>query len=402
MRFRARAFLGYAFLVTAPLLAPPMARADAPAASGSQPARVSAAKAKLAEVRAKIAAIAKQQQATAAQRQGINAKLATQATALDAAAQAVHATDAAIAAQNQRLAQLQEQRAQLQHGLDRQRAALAELLRAVYTLGRGSDLALLLGDSDIARIDRALGWSHYFQRDRVAKIHALLAAVRQLDQVQASIVSATAALQAERTRQAAQQAQLEQARKSQQALLAAANAQLAQQQDKLAQLKRDATALDQLLKQLQNVFSDIPPELGKGTPFEQLRGKLAWPVAGNARAGAGALAQGLVIAARAGSDVHAVAYGRVAYASFMRGFGMLVILDHGNGWMSLYGGNEAALVQSGEWVHAGQAIATVARDSEQGGAFFGLRHNGQPVDPHGWLRAHRPTARLMPELSPTP
>jgi len=140
-----------------------------------------------------------------------------------------------------------------------------------------------------------------------------------------------------------------------------------------------------LLKQLQNVFSDIPAQLGKNTLFAELHGKLPWPVAGAPRNGSGALALGLVIAAKPGAEVRAVAYGRVAWADFMRGYGMLVIIDHGGGWMSLYGGNESAAVSAGDWVRPGQPIATVARNSEQGGAWFGLRHDGKPVDPHGWF-----------------
>ncbi|SRR5579875_387489 len=340
---------------------------------------------KLAAVRAEIAKIAAQQRATAAQRQSINATLAQQARQLDQAARALHDTDAAIAEKTAALAQLQQQRARLETGLAGQREALAELLRAAYALDRGSDLSLLLGDADIARIDRALAYSRYFQHDRVERIRALLAEVAKLDALKQSIDADTAALRQQRDERAAQAATLQQARDAQQKLLAQADAQLAQQQDRLAALQRDAQALDQLLQQLKNVFADIPARLGETRPFADLRGKLPWPVAGAARAGSGALAQGLVIAARPGTEVRAVAYGRVAWADFMRGYGMLVIIDHGNGWLSLYGGNESALVEAGDWVKPGQAIATVGRNTEQDGAWFGLRKDGKPVDPRAWL-----------------
>lgn len=355
-------------------------------ASASTSARASAARTRLADVRAKIAEIAAAQQATAAQRQAIDAQLAGQARQLDAAARAVRATDAAIAQQAAELATLQQRYATLDASLDRQRAALAALLRAAYTLDRGSDLTLLLGDEDLARTDRALAYSGYFQRQRVARIDALTSAAAKLDQVKAAIDAQTSALQQQRAQRAADAARLEAARDAQQKLLAAADAQLAAQKDQLAQLQRDAAALDQLLKRLQNIFADIPAQLGQGLPFAQLRGKLPLPVAGTISARADP-AQGIVIAAKPGADVRAVAYGRVAYASFMRGFGMLVIVDHGNGWMSLYGGNEAVLVQVGDWVKPGQTLATVARNSEQGGAWFGLRHDGTSVDPRGWFAA---------------
>ena len=358
-------------------------------AKGAHTEREAATKARLAEVRAEIAKIAKAQHTTAAKRDAIDAKLADQAAQLNQIANAVRDTDAAIAARSASLADLERQHAQLEQELSGQRAALADLLRATYTLDRGSDLSLLLGDDDIAKINRALAYSRYFQHDRVARIRALLGEVAQLDDLEASIEIQTEALKQQREQRSAQAAQLQQARASQQKLLADADAQLAQQKGKIAALQHDADALNQLLKQLQNVFADIPAQLGRNAPFVQLRGKLAWPVVGKSRAGTGTLAQGVVIAAKPGAEVHAVAYGRVAWANFMRGYGMLVIIDHGDGWMSLYGGNEAALVEAGDWVKPGQPIATVGRDPEQGGAWFGLRRDGKPVDPQGWFAARR-------------
>jgi len=363
-------------------------RADEPpaaSAAGAHAEREAAAKARLAEVRAEIARIAEAQKATASQRDAINAKLAEQAGQLSQIANAVRDTEAAIAARSASLADLEQQRTQLEDKLSGQRAALAGLLRAAYTLDRGSDLSLLLGDDNIARIDRALAYSRYFQHDRVARIRTLLGQVAQLDRLQASIQSETDALKQQRDQRNAQSTQLEQARAAQRKLLAEADAQLARQTDRIAALQHDAEALDKLLKQLQNVFADIPAQLGKNTPFAQLRGKLVWPVAGTPHNGTGTLAQGIVIAAKPGAEVHAVAYGRVAWASFMRGYGMLVIIDQGDGWMSLYGGNEAALVEAGDWVKPGQPLATVGRDPEQGGAWFGLRRDGKPVDPHDWF-----------------
>lgn len=364
---------------------------EPPASSGhdAHARREAAAKARLADVRAQIAQIAEAQRATAARRDTIGAKLAEQAVQLSGVAAAVRDSDTAIAAKVAALANLKQQRAQLEQKLSGQRAALADLLRAAYTLDRGSDLSLLLGDDDLAKIDRALAYSRYFQRDRVARIRALLGQVAQLDKIKASIETETDALKQQRGQRNAQATRLEQARAARQKLLAEADAQLAQQKDRIAALQRDADALDRLLKQLQNVFADIPAQLGKTIPFAQLRGKLAWPVAGKPHAGTGTLAQGLVIAAKPGAEVRAVAYGRVAWANFMRGYGMLVIIDHGEGWMSLYGGNEAALVEAGDWVRPGQPVATVERDPEQGGAWFGLRRDGKSVDPQGWFTAKR-------------
>ncbi|HET7612175.1 MAG TPA: peptidoglycan DD-metalloendopeptidase family protein [Rhodanobacteraceae bacterium] len=369
--------------------AAPPAHAASPGPAAASSSREAATRAQLAEVRAEIAKLVEEQHAAATQRDAINAKLAQQAAQLDDAAKALRAADAAIAARTAALADLQTQRAQLEARLAGQREALAELLRAVYTLDRGSELPLLLGDNDLARIDRALAYSRYFQRDRVGRIRGLLGEVAQLDAIRSSIEAEAQAMQRQRDERATRSAALEQQRDAQKKLLAEADARLAQQKGKLASLKHDAEALARLLKQLQDVFADIPAQLGKSAPFAKLRGKLAWPVAGAPREGTGLLANGVVIAAEPGSDVHAVAYGRVAWADFMRGYGMLVIIDHGGGWMSLYGGNESALVSAGDWVRPGQPVATVGRDPEQGGAWFGLRKDGKPVDPQGWFASRR-------------
>lgn len=344
---------------------------------------------KLDAVRGQIGEIAKAQRATAAQRESLNSTLAQQAQQLSEAARALHDTDAAIEEKSTALENLDAERAALETKLTGQREALAQLLRAAYALNRGSDLSMLLGDEDIGRISRALAYSRYFQNDRVTRIRGLLGDVTRLDQVKAGIDADKIALQKERGERAANAQALEQARDAQQHLLAAADAQLAEQKDKLDALQRDAQSLNQLLEKLKDVFADIPKELGVERPFAQLRGRLPWSAVGAARAGTGVLSHGLLIAAKPGAEVHAIAYGRVAWSDFMRGYGMLVIVDHGGGYLSLYGNNEAALVEAGDWVKPGQAIATVGRGQGQPGAYFEIRKDGQPVDARSWLKPSR-------------
>ncbi|MEO7149531.1 MAG: peptidoglycan DD-metalloendopeptidase family protein [Rhodanobacteraceae bacterium] len=340
---------------------------------------------KLDAVRAAVAQIAQQQRATAAQRENLNATLAQQARQLSDAARALHDADAAIEEKSAALTNLDAERETLETKLSGQRKALAQLLRAAYALNRGSDLSILLGDQDIGRTARALVYSRYFQDDRVRRIRALLGDMAKLDQVKLTIANQQLALQMSRNQRAQDLQTLEQARDAQQHLLAVADAQLAEQKDKLDALQRDAQALNQLLEKLKDVFADIPKELGVERPFAQLRGQLPWPAAGAPRAGTGVLSHGLLIAAKAGAEVHAIAYGRVAWSDFMRGYGMLVIVDHGGGYLSLYGNNEAALVEAGDWVKPGQALATVGRGQGQTGAYFEIRKDGQPVDARGWL-----------------
>ena len=361
----------------------------AAAASAPDPgnkAAQTAAQQKLDAVRATIAALVQQQQATVSERDQLDAALAQQAQQLAAAAVAERDAAAALDARRQDQQRLEVRRTLLQAKLQGQRAALASLLRAAYAQGRDSDLRLLLGDSDVARVQRALTYAQYLQSAQIDRIRTLLGDLRQLDAVQAALVQSQAALASAQVRAHAAAVALAAQRARQLALRDQASARYRDQAARLAALKRNEQDLETLLQRLRDVFADIPKSLPANRPFAGLRGRLPWPVRGAVRTGEG----GLEIAAAAGSTVRAVAHGRVAYAQWLRGFGMLVIVDHGGGWMSLYGNNESLLVRVGDWVDAGQAVATAAAPGPgQAGVYFGLRHDSKAVDARTWLTTRR-------------
>lgn len=361
----------------------------AAAASAPDPgnkAAQTAAQQKLDAVRATIAALVQQQQATVSERDQLDAALAQQAQQLAAAAVAERDAAAALDARRQDQQRLEVRRTLLQAKLQGQRAALASLLRAAYAQGRDSDLRLLLGDSDVARVQRALTYAQYLQSAQIDRIRTLLGDLRQLDAVQAALVQSQAALASAQVRAHAAAVALAAQRARQLALRDQASARYRDQAARLAALKRNEQDLETLLQRLRDVFADIPKSLPADRPFAGLRGRLPWPVRGAVRTGEG----GLEIAAAAGSTVRAVAHGRVAYAQWLRGFGMLVIVDHGGGWMSLYGNNESLLVRVGDWVDAGQAVATAAAPGPgQAGVYFGLRHDSKAVDARTWLTTRR-------------
>lgn len=379
-RTRSRRALAAAALVLAALLAG--MPAGSAAATGDTKAQEAAARGKLEAVKARIAELARQQRETSARRDDLGAALARQADTLAAAARAVRESDAALADAGKRLDDLDARRQAVRKRLDGQREALADLLRAAYSLGRGSDLRLLLGDGDIGRIARALAYSRYFQHDRVAKIRALSQDLTDLQALKTSIAQEQATLERTRAERADRVDALQAERTRQRALLKQAEAQLAEQGRTLQQLRQDQQRLDRLIRNLRDVFADIPRAMPSDTPFAKLRGHLPWPVRGDlARSGAG-----VRIDAARGDQVRAVAHGRVAYAAWLRGYGMLVIVDHGNGWMSLYGNNESLLRGVGDWVDAGDPVATAGVGAnEHDGVYFELRHAGKPVDPRPWL-----------------
>ncbi|MHB1057025.1 MAG: murein hydrolase activator EnvC family protein [Rhodanobacter sp.] len=383
-------------------VAPVQARQD-----GKSRSEQAEAKQKLAELRHKMEALAKEQADTAARRDSANAELAKQANALAGAARAVRQTDAELAAKQQQLDQLQQQRGSLKQALDGQRAAIADLLRATYALGHGSDLRLLLGDEDVARISRALAYSKYFQQDRVQRVQQLMADLAKLQELESAITAERQALQATRAQREQQAAALARQRAAQQKLAAATDAQYKDQAQRLAALKQNAQSLNNLLDKLQKAIDEAaaraaaeraaaarkhpgrrpPPavEVG-GAAGANIRGNLPWP----GRGVVNSYGNGVLIKAGGGSEVHAVARGRVIYAGFLRGYGMLLILNHGNGWMSMYGNNETLLHGVGDQVEAGQPIGTASQPTGVNtGVYFELRKGGKPVDPRSWLSQRR-------------
>lgn len=382
-------------------IAPVQARQD-----GKSRSEQAEAKQKLAELRHKMEALAKEQADTATRRDHANAELAKQADALASAARAVRQTDAELAAKQQQLDQLQQQRGNLKQALDGQRAAIADLLRATYALGHGSDLRLLLGDEDVARIARALAYSKYFQQDRVQRVQQLMADLAKLQELESAITAEQQALQATKAQREQQATVLARQRAAQQKLAAATDAQYKDQAQRLAALKQNAQSLNNLLDKLQKAIDEAAaraaaeraaaakkhpgrkpaPAIEVGGAGANIRGNLPWPASGVVNS----YGNGVLIKAGGGSEVHAVARGRVIYAGFLRGYGMLLILNHGNGWMSMYGNNETLLHDVGDQVEAGQAIGTASQPTGVNtGVYFELRKGGKPVDPRSWLSQRR-------------
>jgi septal ring factor EnvC (AmiA/AmiB activator) len=373
---------------------------------GSTRSEQTEAKHKLADLRSKMQALAKEQAATAAKRDSANAELARQANALASAARAVRETDKALATKQLELEQLQTQRSTLKQTLHDQRAAIADLLRATYALGHGSDLRLLLGDEDVTRISRALMYSKYFQQDRVNRVRELMTDLTRLQELETRITTEQEALQATKSKREAQAKTLAQRRAAQQKLAAETDAKYKDQSQRLGALKQNEKSLNSLLVTLQEAIDQAtreaaaqaaerakatrthpgqqpPPPIEIGNASANIRGDLPWPASGSVSS----YGSGVLIKANGGSDVHAVATGRVIYAGFLRGYGMLVIVNHGHGWMSMYGNNESMLHGVGDKVEAGEAIGTASSPTGVNtGVYFELRKDGKPVDPRTWLR----------------
>jgi len=328
-------------------------------------------------------------------------------------------TEVRLTRDQQALAQLQQQRVALQTSLGSRREQLARLLRAAYTQGEAGPLKALLSQDSVADANRALTYQRYVHDDRARRIAELSSQLRALDEVEAAIVARQNELDRTRRQQREQLAQLERDRKARAALLAQLDEKYQDSREREQTLGRDAKGLEKVLKQLRAAAARAEaerraaaakaareakrnasagrsatkiPSVASRPPLQV--GGLGWPLSGALLAGYGGKmpdgrgSQGLLIAANAGAPIKAVADGTVVYAEWMTGYGLLLIVDHGNGYMSLYAYNDALLKDVGASVKRGEAVATVGSLDGHGrpALYFELRRNGQPVNPSTWLR----------------
>lgn len=369
-----------------------LARAEAQ--SPAKDASEKEAQQKLEQVRAHIRELADALRTTRGEHDQATDALRKQETAIAAAAAEVQAVDAQLAAQIGELNDLSSKRDALAEKLGKQREALAVLLRSAYALGRSEELKLLLQQEDVSNIARVLAYHRYFQRARVDRIDGLLIDLKQLADVQHQIESKRVELSATRSTRETEVAALQIQRAEREKLLAGIDATLGDQQSRLTLMAKDEKGLLGLLESLRDVFADIPKKLTGAEPFASLRGRLTTPTSGKILTGfggrdaSGRQLSGVLISSVEGSPVKAIARGRVAFADWLKGYGMLLILDHGDGYMSLYGYNESLSKELGDWVSAGDTIATSGNSGGQKTAalYFELRLKGKPMNPKAWLR----------------
>jgi septal ring factor EnvC (AmiA/AmiB activator) len=192
-----------------------------------------------------------------------------------------------------------------------------------------------------------------------------------------------------------QRLDLESARKNRQSLLVALNHEIAQQDTQLNKLLDDEIKLQRLLKSIEFVLGDISQDTRGYLPFSKSKGKLAWPIQGSLRDifgksrgnTAGSLKwQGVIIESNPGEEIRAIANGQVVFSDWMPSYGLLLIIDHGAGYMTLYGHNQSLYKSVGEWVEMGELVAVVGDSGGQDtpGLYFEIRHKGRPLNPTTW------------------
>ena len=297
------------------------------------------------------------------------------------------------AEQTQKLSELQEQQAELSQTLEHQREGLEKQLRAAWMEGDATALKILLNEAEPGDIARTMTYYEYLSRDTVKRLKAFQADLQRLEQTRQDVRSTQTRLARTETDLEQRQQALADSRKKREQTLARLEQDIRNRRNERQELAADRERLEQLLKEVQEAIADIPSP-NEQQPFGSLQHKLPWPGDGKVVANFGSLyadgklrRNGLIINTAEQADIRAVHYGRVVFANWLRGFGLMTIIDHGDGYMTLYGHSSSLFTEPGDWINAGETIAQAGRTggTEDPAVYFEIRRNGKPVNPRRWL-----------------
>jgi septal ring factor EnvC (AmiA/AmiB activator) len=339
--------------------------------------------------------------------QALQSRLSAQHADRDAHSQALRRVEQDIAGAQQKLKSLRQQQAQeleRQRGLARQtteaegrlhgeQTALAQQVRLSFMTGREELFKLLMSQEDPARLGRMLVYYDYFNEARSRRIGTVSSELETLARLADESVQTRQRLEKLEQQVVVELDNLAASRASRQQMLATLDSSIATSDQEIARLRSEETRLGKLIEELRSALSEFP--VAADEPITALRGQLPWPVPGRIvgdygrpRVGQTITWNGVLLEAEAGTPVRAIYHGRVAFADWLNGLGLLIIVDHGDGYMSLYGHNQALLKESGDWVTPGETIAEVGDSGGQShaGLYFEMRRNGQPTNPHAWIK----------------
>lgn len=292
------------------------------------------------------------------------------------------------------LKQLSSEKEELLTAKKQQQGSVARHLDAAYRLGQQSSLKLLLNQEDPSLLARNLHYYGYFTRAQADQVGRYNATIQRIEELEPAIAAETEAISRSHTELLAKRNQLVSAQAERKRTLAKLERTIADTDAKLKSADEDRQHLERLFKEVVRITGkmQLPPS---NHPFNKLKGQLPWPTNGKvlSKFGSPRVAnkvrwQGVLISAPEGNPVHAVHQGRVVFADYLRGQGLLLIIDHGAGFMSLYAHNQALFKNLGDWVNAGEQVASVGQSGGQAssGLYFELRYKGEPTDPGPWLR----------------
>ena len=392
--------------------------------------KIDVAKEDLSDLHEKIEALKKELEGNQVAHQDASDELKSSETAISSANKKLHDINQKQKQNKNTLNTLKKQSFSLNENLNQQQQQLSKLLRQQYMHGGQSYSQLILQNKNPSEIARDVKYFSYIAKQHAKVIDNMqgsLVKVKELNQKTAATLQEVADLKA---KQEAEKKELEQQKQEKSKVVKTLSKQISAQRSQIDKLKRDEKSLSNLVERLAKIIpknipkkikktakkkqrnnidnvddevetpnqtiaknADTPTDAYSGSNFSALKGKLRLPVRGDvtnrfgaARADTGVSWKGLFIKAAEGNDVKTVADGRVVFADWMRGFGNMIIVDHGSGYMSLYGNNQAVLKGVGDEVNAGDSIASVGNSggNESNGLYYELRRNSLPFDPMSW------------------
>ena len=287
---------------------------------------------------------------------------------------------------------LDQDLAEREEHLDVESGELVRQVRAAYMSGSQEKIRLLLNQRDPATLGRLMAYYRYLSDYRADNIAAVMEEITKLAELRSQIVAEEVRLASLSKDRYAELTRLNASQEKRQTLLTSLKGKIANDGQEVERLASQEQDLTRLIAELTSILSDYP--ISSEAPFSDHKGKLTWPVAGTLvhdygqpRVGGDIKWNGVVLAAPRGREVRAVYHGRIAFADWLAGMGLLVIVDHGEGYMSLYGYNETILKNTGDWVAPGDVIATVGDSGGQqrSSVYFELRRGTRPVDPRQWV-----------------
>ena len=310
--------------------------------------------------------------------------------------QEIRSVDKKIEQKKSQLTALRATRKKHQRQLSKENDYLAQQVYAAFTLGRQEKVKLLFSQHDPQNLQRNLVYYQYFSNARVNLINDVKANIEKIVETEQLIEQAQQDLEKNQQTLAQRKKQFDLDLGKRKKIITSLDQQLKQQGGKLSHLKDEAKQIQNLIKSIEKIFADAPESEISRKAFAQLKGKLAWPLKGKVRKLFGRTKpqsdlrwQGVRIEAASGTHVMAVSHGRVAFSDWLRGLGYLIIIDHGNSYLSLYGHNESLFKSAGEWVEAGEVISSVGSSGGQPktGLYFEIRKKGKPQNPTRWCKS---------------
>ena len=349
---------------------------------------------KLEQLQGDIKRVGEEISADSARRNSLQQELREAELNLGRLQKEMAANQRALVASQEELTELQQQRGELEQARDAQQARIALELKTAWQLGQQGQVKVLLNQESPHTVARAMAYYRYFFKARNDLVANYRETLGELQAVELRIAGTLDQLAGQQAMLEEQQAQLVTAQASREKTVASLNDSIQSKAEQLKQMEQNRRELESLIAAIEKAVADleVPDDY---QPFKSARGKMPWPLAGRPTNNFGKPRnegkmrwQGVTIPAKEGTRVNAIHHGRVVYADWLRGSGLLVIIDHGDGYMSLYAHNQSLLREVGEWVGAGTPISTVGNSGgqEQPALYFEIRHQGKPTNPAQWCK----------------